>query len=328
MLICGVARSRARRRCRRSAGRCSCAVAGVICIRPCAPAVRRLVAEVRLGVDHGGDERRVEVLVARLLADDVLVAQRQRDLAGRRGRRGRRDATSAHADDRERNDERRDEPRRRRARGPARGPRRAVMVARSLTPQLSRTPDNSPPTRPPCHRCATTKVARRAFSSCGELARGALVDGRVAACGRPLGRSPRRPRWRSSRRRCPPCPASKAAGSRRPRPRGGGLARSTSARDAATRGHPWPSIASSHARSSGRRTPAATAARSTTPPARPPRPSARRRRRETRPRVEPWTTASVERGRALALQRGERRRLAGPQSGRSGRRRGPLNLAD
>ena len=41
------------------------------------------VAEVRLGVDHGGDERGIEALVVGLLADDVLVAQRQRDLAHR-----------------------------------------------------------------------------------------------------------------------------------------------------------------------------------------------------------------------------------------------------
>jgi hypothetical protein len=46
-----------------------------------------------------GDQRRVEVLVARLLADDVLVAQRQRDLAGcpfSTGRRG--EATTAIAE--------------------------------------------------------------------------------------------------------------------------------------------------------------------------------------------------------------------------------------
>jgi hypothetical protein len=36
---------------------------------------------VRLGVDHGGDERGIEALVVGLLADDVLVAQREGDLA-------------------------------------------------------------------------------------------------------------------------------------------------------------------------------------------------------------------------------------------------------
>ena len=62
------------------------AVAGVICIRPWAPACDDLpVAEARLGVDDRRDQRRVEPLLARLLADDVLVAQRQRDLAGPRG---------------------------------------------------------------------------------------------------------------------------------------------------------------------------------------------------------------------------------------------------
>ena len=42
--------------------------------------VRGLVAEARLGVDDARDQRRVEPLVGGLLADDVLVAQRQRDL--------------------------------------------------------------------------------------------------------------------------------------------------------------------------------------------------------------------------------------------------------
>ena len=42
--------------------------------------VRGLVAEARLDVDHARDQRRVEALVGRLLADDVLVAQRERDL--------------------------------------------------------------------------------------------------------------------------------------------------------------------------------------------------------------------------------------------------------
>src|SRR5215218_8550060 len=53
------------------------AVAGVICISPSAR------AEPRLRVDDGGDERGVEVLLLGLLADDVLVAQRQGDLSHR-----------------------------------------------------------------------------------------------------------------------------------------------------------------------------------------------------------------------------------------------------
>src|SRR5262245_1711014 len=39
-----------------------------------------LVAEAGLGVDHGGDQVRRQVLLLGLLADDVLVAQRQGDL--------------------------------------------------------------------------------------------------------------------------------------------------------------------------------------------------------------------------------------------------------
>jgi hypothetical protein len=41
----------------------------VICIKPAG-----------LGVDHGGDQRGVQVLVRRLLANDVVVAQRKGDL--------------------------------------------------------------------------------------------------------------------------------------------------------------------------------------------------------------------------------------------------------
>jgi hypothetical protein len=44
---------------------------------------RSLVAEPRLLVDDRGDQRRVEVLLLRLLADDVVVAQWQRHLADR-----------------------------------------------------------------------------------------------------------------------------------------------------------------------------------------------------------------------------------------------------
>ena len=50
---------------------------------PARPGVRGGVAEARLGVDDRGDERRVELLVLGLLADDVLVAQRERDLLHR-----------------------------------------------------------------------------------------------------------------------------------------------------------------------------------------------------------------------------------------------------
>src|SRR4029078_2059110 len=50
---------------------------------PCGPGRRAAGAELGLGVDDGGDQRGVEVLGPGLLADDVLVAQRQRDLAHR-----------------------------------------------------------------------------------------------------------------------------------------------------------------------------------------------------------------------------------------------------
>ena len=61
----------------------SLAASGVICIRPRAPALEVRVAELRLGVDDGGDQRRVDVLFGGLLADDVLVAQRQGQLLDR-----------------------------------------------------------------------------------------------------------------------------------------------------------------------------------------------------------------------------------------------------
>ena len=61
----------------------SWAVWGVICIKPRAPASELLVAKPGLGVDHGGDQRGVHALVGRLLADDVVVAKRQGELADR-----------------------------------------------------------------------------------------------------------------------------------------------------------------------------------------------------------------------------------------------------
>jgi hypothetical protein len=42
---------------------------------------RGLVAEARFLVDHRGDQRRVEALVGGLLANDVVVPERERDLA-------------------------------------------------------------------------------------------------------------------------------------------------------------------------------------------------------------------------------------------------------
>jgi hypothetical protein len=46
-----------------------------------------LVAEARLLEDHGGDEGGIQALVGGLLADDVLVAQGQGDLAHRLSQR-------------------------------------------------------------------------------------------------------------------------------------------------------------------------------------------------------------------------------------------------
>ena len=84
MLTCGVARSSSSKRSRRTCARCSVAVRGRDLHQPLGAGVRRpAVAEVRLGVDDRRHQRRVEALLARLLADDVLVAQRQRDLLHR-----------------------------------------------------------------------------------------------------------------------------------------------------------------------------------------------------------------------------------------------------
>ena len=58
--------------------------------QPARARVRGLVAEARLLVDDRRDQRRVEVLVGGLLADDVVVAERERgQLAHRLRRRGR-----------------------------------------------------------------------------------------------------------------------------------------------------------------------------------------------------------------------------------------------
>jgi hypothetical protein len=49
--------------------------------QPAGARVRGLVAEARLLVDNRRDQRRVEALVRRLLPDDVVVPERERDLA-------------------------------------------------------------------------------------------------------------------------------------------------------------------------------------------------------------------------------------------------------
>ena len=51
--------------------------------QPARAGARGAVAELRLRVDHRGDQRRVDVLFARLLADHVLVAQGQGELLDR-----------------------------------------------------------------------------------------------------------------------------------------------------------------------------------------------------------------------------------------------------
>ena len=192
------------------------------------------VAELRLGVDDAGDQRRVQVLVARLLADDVLVAQRERDLlhrvvgGGPQDRRGqghekRHAGQQAHPP----------APQRAPARG--RGTRGRAAPGRRV-PDGGRArahghcPDSVPRTSASCRsrsstvpEFATTNVARCGLLVLRELARGALVDGGVAAGGGALRRArARRPRRRWSRRRGRPGRPRRAAASRPPRRPGAG----------------------------------------------------------------------------------------------------------
>ena len=200
------------------------------------------VAEVRLGVDDAGDERRVEALLARLLADDVLVAQRQADLVDRLvQRRARITAAAIAADQR-----RRARAARRAAGAPCAGARRrpgagrrrdggGVRLAAALIASpcsLSSTSDSASSSSSTVPLFATTNVARSrllVLRSAGAprarrrrawpRARGALARGR-----------PRRRRPRSSRRRRPPCPASNSSGVSTTAARGGGSRRATSSR--------------------------------------------------------------------------------------------------
>ena len=89
MLICGVARSACTKRVPPDAPGDEVGRVGRDLHQPAGARVRGLVAEARLLVDDRGDQRRVEVLVGGLLADDVVVAQRQRDLAHRVAERAR-----------------------------------------------------------------------------------------------------------------------------------------------------------------------------------------------------------------------------------------------
>ena len=77
MLICGVARSARSKR--RAAGLVRDVVRGLghQLHQTLGAGVRGLVAEALMGVDDAGDQRRVHALVGGLLADHVLVAQRQ-----------------------------------------------------------------------------------------------------------------------------------------------------------------------------------------------------------------------------------------------------------
>ena len=166
-----------------------------------------------------GDQRRVEVLVARLLADDVLVAQRERDLLHRvvgGGRTGpprpapRRSATPASRPAR-----RRRSARRRAAAARARARRAGARAADGGRARAhGHSADSVPRTSASCRsrsstvpEFATTKVARARLLVLRELARGALVERRRGRGRRRAGRArPRRRRRRSSRRRAPSMP--------------------------------------------------------------------------------------------------------------------------
>ena len=148
------------------------AVAGSICIRPSAPGRRGARVEARLRVDHGGDQRRVEVLLGRLLADDRRVLQRQRRSAGSRAApaarattRPRR-ATASASSDRAGGAERRRAP-------------PACTVAASSSPPLQSLPNSSP------RSCSSTpSMARIADSLCSSSLDVAVVDDHVGrTCG-------------------------------------------------------------------------------------------------------------------------------------------------
>ena len=167
--------------------------------QPARAGARGAVVELRLRVDHGGDQRRVDVLFLGLLADDVLVAQRQRQLL---------DHVVELAEKSERQ-ARRDAGRDRRAPGEQTPPPRLLPHARSFSTRADSSRSRSSTLPSFSHH---VRRARRLLRL-GQLARLALVDQRVAARLGALARGPR-PR-RPPRRvvsKTPSMPASKSSG--------------------------------------------------------------------------------------------------------------------
>ena len=158
--------------------------------------VRGLVAEARLLVDDRRDQRRVQVLVRGLLADDVLVAQGQRDLPHRVVERPGAGAPAAAPPDAQHARPTRAARRGRRrsragASAPARAGAAAVLIVRDL--RSSRTRDNSclqlltacrrcgprsphvAPSRPATAGARCARSTPRGRARAGALARAALV---------------------------------------------------------------------------------------------------------------------------------------------------------
>ena len=314
MLICGVARSACSKRTPPGAAGDEVGRLGRDLHQPARARVRGLVAEARLLVDDRRDQRGVEVLVGGLLADDVVVAQRERDLAHRLAQRARAGHNRGHQRASTASGGHRQRRRRRRAR--ARAGRRAMRAACELTAGrvCASTRDNVSFNSSSDPSLRTTKSALCAFS-CWLSWRPARSA--TAACPRARGAllasPPRRRPPRSCCRTPPPCRPRTAAAPRRP-PRGRPVepARQAATRSP-TRGHSTPS---SQARaSSSPNTRSAIRARSRRAVRSDLRPEPRRRadRAARRPRA-----ARARRRRSTASRRPARRapqrlRLAGAQ---------------
>ena len=210
--------------------------------------------EFRLGVDHRRDQRRVEVLLGGLFADDARVAERQREVA--LDVRAAIDSTISAA-------------------RPARSATIAAIVPSDVCRLILQACQEPPTARarapPRCRRCCTTNVARRAFSSC-ESWRAARSS--TSACPRAAAR------WRAHRllgddrdRRvielAPGRPRTAAAPRRPPRAAAGCSARarcSSQRRDARADQRPQQALQPGAVLLASRTPARATAARSTTPP--------------------------------------------------------------
>ena len=198
------------------------AVSGVICIKPEGAGVRLLIAKPGLGVDHRRDQRRVKVLGGRLLADDVLVAERQGELADR--------LVEVDPTDPDRRRRRRWPPppaiaSRTGAPGPgprapppapaARGRCRARGSRRPRGQRCQRRHESSDLLLELCQRAIVGE--RRGSPSrlllLGELAAAAALEQLGSAITRSRGTRRSRPRPRTpSRRKRPPCPLSNSSG--------------------------------------------------------------------------------------------------------------------